>query len=136
MKKRLRKKLHVGEFCEYGLELELKITSSISETDFDDLMESFIEDYVEANGLYCGGSWNRKEKTAGMVVETGGDQEAAPGHAASIGDWLKSRGLEYDFTWSVLDLWYPERKLPSRGRSDGWSDGHRLLRSHPKGTHR
>ncbi len=55
MKKRLRKKLHVKEFAEYGSEFEISTTSQIGEEAFDNLMEQFVEDFVERNGLFCGG---------------------------------------------------------------------------------
>jgi uncharacterized protein YggL (DUF469 family) len=111
MKKRIRKKLHVGEFCEYGVEFDLKVTSSVSEDEFDTLIENFIEDLVEGNGLYCGGGWHLKEKTSGMVVETGRDRKVSREYAARIEDWFKSKNLEYTLDCSLIDLWYPERKI-------------------------
>ena len=37
--KRLRKKLHVKEYSEYGIEFEIIVTSSIKEEAFDKLIE-------------------------------------------------------------------------------------------------
>ena len=111
MKKRIRKKLHVAEFCEYGVEFNLRITSSISEDEFDALIENFIDDFVEGNGLYCGGGWKLKEKTAGLIVETGRDRKASLEYAVGIEGWFNSKNLEYTLTCSLIDLWYPERKL-------------------------
>lgn len=72
MKKKIRKRLHLNEFCEYGIEFDLKVSSSFSEEAFDALIDNFIEEFVN------------------------------------------SMGLDYSFTRSVIDLWYPERKLADR----------------------
>ena len=69
MKKRLRKKLHVKEYSEYGIEFEIITTLPIREEAFDNLMEQFLEDFVERNELFCGGGWNPKKKTGGFIVE-------------------------------------------------------------------
>ena len=112
MKRRLRKKLHVGEFCEYGVQFDLKITSSMSESAFDALLESFVDEYVERNGWCCGGGWNPKDQTAGMVVEIGRDREICAGCARGIEERFRSGALECALTVSLIDLWYPERTLP------------------------
>jgi len=54
MKKRLRKKLHKGEFRQLGfcLEFDYSVTDEIS---FDTFLDSFIDDCIEGNGLECGG---------------------------------------------------------------------------------
>jgi len=114
MKKRLRKKLHLGEFCEYGVEFDLKVNSNLSEEAFDTLIDNFIEGFVEKNGLYCGGGWNPKEKTVGLVVETGRDPNSARDCAARIEAWFNIMDLVYSFGRSLIDLWYPERKLADR----------------------
>ena len=111
MKKRIRKKLHVAEFCEYGVEFDLRITSSISEDEFDALIENFIDGFVEGNGLYCGGGWKLKEKTAGLIVETGRDRKVSNEYAAGIEEWFNRKNLEYTLTCSLIDLWYPEREM-------------------------
>jgi uncharacterized protein len=58
MKKRLRKKLHVKEFAEYGIDCDFHVLDEISDKNFDALMDRFIIDFVEGNGLYCGGGWD------------------------------------------------------------------------------
>ena len=52
MRKRLRKKKHVGEFQEFGMELSIDLYPG---TDFDSFFYAFIGDAVEANGLLFGG---------------------------------------------------------------------------------
>ena len=55
MKKRLRKKLRRGEFQELGFNLEFDLTNFNNEVLFDNFLDSFIAEAIEANGLYCGG---------------------------------------------------------------------------------
>jgi uncharacterized protein YggL (DUF469 family) len=52
MRKRLRKKKHVGEFQELGVELEMTLRAGV---DFDEFLDAFLCDAVEANGLAFGG---------------------------------------------------------------------------------
>ena len=54
MKKRLRKKLHKGEFQEFGFNLEFDLKETNDE-DFDKFLDDFIRDAIEGNGLECGG---------------------------------------------------------------------------------
>jgi len=63
MKKRMRKKLHLSELCEDGVEFDPKVSSSFSEEALDALIDIFIQGFLERNGLYCGGGWNPKETT-------------------------------------------------------------------------
>ena len=53
MKKRLRKKKHLDEFAEWGRRLVIKRNRKDG---FDDFLDNFIRDAIEANGCYCGGS--------------------------------------------------------------------------------
>jgi uncharacterized protein YggL (DUF469 family) len=52
MRKRLRKKKHVGEFQEFGVEFAATLKPGV---DFDAFLDDFIRDAVEANGLAFGG---------------------------------------------------------------------------------
>jgi uncharacterized protein YggL (DUF469 family) len=54
MKKRLRKKLHKGEFKELGFLVEFDYADAENEDEFDQFWVSFI-DIIEQNGLGCGG---------------------------------------------------------------------------------
>ena len=123
MKRRLRKKLHVGEFCEYGVQFDLKITSSMSESAFDALLESFVDEYVERNGWCCGGGWNPKDQTAGMVVEIGRDREIWAGCSNGIEERTQEQGsgvrLDRLSDRSVV----PGADAPSSGCSAGIGPG-------------
>ena len=54
MKKRLRKKLHVGEFREFGFSVSFQTEATLSTDERDSLLDAFIV-MIEANGLQFGG---------------------------------------------------------------------------------
>ncbi len=82
MKKRLRKK-HLGEYREWGRQLLVTLKS---EEDFDEFLEDFIIEAVEANGLYCGGG-GRGEKVD-IVVELGFLKDDPEAKMRMIKTWL------------------------------------------------
>lgn len=66
MKKRLRKKKHRREFTEWGRQL---VITRKRKDGFDEFLDAFIEEGIEANGCYCGGGG--KEDKLDVVVELG-----------------------------------------------------------------
>jgi uncharacterized protein YggL (DUF469 family) len=52
MRKRLRKKKHVGEFREYGVEFAATVKPGV---DFDAFCDDFIDECIESRGLAFGG---------------------------------------------------------------------------------
>lgn len=67
MKKRLRKKLHVGEFAVFGVSLRVSFKRSLSLEDHHALCDSFIADAIERHGFQFGGGFS--EMGFGGVVE-------------------------------------------------------------------
>jgi uncharacterized protein YggL (DUF469 family) len=55
MRRRLRKKRRVGEFQEFGFDVTYTSSAELSASDRDRLLDAFIEQAIEANGLACGG---------------------------------------------------------------------------------
>ena len=55
MKKRLRRKKHVGEFRQTGFSVECRLRPGLSPGEFDQFMDDFIDHCVEAHGLLFGG---------------------------------------------------------------------------------
>ena len=85
MKKRLRKKKHLGEHAERGR--RIVITRSRKDG-FDDFLDAFVLEAIEGNGCFCGG---------------GGKEERLDAR----GDIAAHRvGPEYD-------LWQDDRPEPS-----------------------
>lgn len=54
LKRRLRKKYHLGEFQELGFEIRVEFEPNLSRTEFDKLYDEFIEK-IEENNLAFGG---------------------------------------------------------------------------------
>ena len=69
-KRRLRKKLHVGEFQELGFEVRFSWRSD-AEHDFDEKLNEWI-DFVESKGWAFGGGGSTKRKTIeGFIAKFG-----------------------------------------------------------------
>ncbi|MDO8944223.1 MAG: 50S ribosome-binding protein YggL [Desulfobacterales bacterium] len=66
MRKRLRKKRHLGEFREFTVELKIELRPG---TDFIQFLNDWIENAVEANGLQFGGGG--KDLTCSGTLEIG-----------------------------------------------------------------
>jgi len=85
MKKRLRKKLCLAEFTEWGVDLAVKRTGSEG---FDEFFDEFIE-LVEAQDCYCGGGGHEDQMS--VVIELGRSRELASDRVAIIKKWLDKR---------------------------------------------
>ena len=102
MKKRLRKEKHKDEFREWGRQL---VITRNRKDGFDEFLDAFIEEAIEANDCYCGGGG--KEDNLDVVVELGRMADDPERRLAKITAWLDSRSdvLEYR-AGPMLDLWY------------------------------
>ena len=100
MKKRMRKKKHVGEFTVWGRQIIIYRNCS---DHFDKFLDAFIEEAVEANGCYCGGGGSKN--MLDIVVELG-LQEHCEERLQRIISWLQSRtDVE---SWQIgekFDVW-------------------------------
>jgi uncharacterized protein len=83
MKKRLRKKKHVGEFQEFGFQinLELKPNYSLMETEL--LFDELIELIEQENLLFGGGA------SGGFITAKKGS--VSDSNKAAIENWIKSK---------------------------------------------
>ena len=59
MKKRLRKKLRLAEFRQFGFEVSFSLSGHHTEAEIDQFLDSFILDVIEPRGLLCGGGGNQ-----------------------------------------------------------------------------
>ncbi len=111
MKKRLRKKLRVGEFSEFGFLMGYRYAEDKSEADRYELLERFLEKAIEANGLLCIGFPKEKQdnqfEAFVMVDESRGS--VADEQRQAVAEWLKS-DAEIN-AWHVsplMDAWYSD----------------------------
>ena len=86
MKKRLRKKKHLGEFAEWGRQI---VITRNRKNEFDEFLDAFIEEAIEANGCYCGGGG--KEDKLDVVVELGRRASDPDAILEEITAWLDGR---------------------------------------------
>ncbi len=103
MKKRLRKKLHVGEFQEMGFEVRFTLARRLTEPELDGFWDAFI-DAIEGKGLACGGAvgprWDLFVVRAGRASATEEDRQA-------VMSWLGShREVSEPYVGQLVDAWY------------------------------
>jgi uncharacterized protein len=102
MKKRFRKKKHHGEFAEWGR--QLVITRNCKDG-FDEFLDAFIEEAVEAKGCYCGGG-GKKDKLD-VVVELGRNSDQTAERLKAITVWLDARSDVRSWRMGEeFDLWH------------------------------
>ncbi len=102
MKKRVRKKKHYGEFTEWGRQL---IVTRNRNEGFDEFLDAFIEEAIEANGCYCGGGG--KEEKLDVVVELGRRSDDPDARLAKITAWLDGRPDVRSWrTGDEFDIWH------------------------------
>jgi len=102
MKKRLRKKKHYREFTEWGRQL---IITRNRKDGFDEFLDAFIEEAIEANGCYCGGGG--KEDELDVVVELGRRSDDPAARMKRITAWLDARpDVQSWRTGELFDIWH------------------------------
>ena len=102
MKKRLRKKHHRGEFTEWGHPLAIIRNR---QDGFDEFLDAFIEEAIEATGCQCGGAGT--EDRLDMVVEIGRLAGDPTGKLRKVTAWLDARPDVREYkTGPLFDLWY------------------------------
>src|SRR4030042_4217627 len=106
MKKRLRKKKHHGEFTEWGRQL---VITRNQKDGFDEFLDAFIEEAVEANGCYCGGGG--KEDKLDVVLELGRRSDDPAARLKRITAWLDARpDVQSWRAGDEFNIWYGDFK--------------------------
>jgi uncharacterized protein YggL (DUF469 family) len=104
MKKRLRKKLRLGEFREFGFEVSCRLDEDTPVDEIRRIDDDFIA-MIEANGLQCGGGSSRGRW--GAFVERSGRGTVTEEHRQIVARWLETYPLFTEYTISELvDAWY------------------------------
>ena len=99
--RRLRKKMHIGEFQELGFEYEVQFKETLTPQAQEALMDRFLTELIEPRNLGLGG-W----LTEGFVTAyLGGSATEADRQA--VQDWLSTNINGATVTMSELkDAWY------------------------------
>jgi uncharacterized protein len=103
--RRLRKKLHVGEFAEWGFSIQIELDPAILPDDEERLLDAFLFDLIEKNGLgYGGGTFY------GFVCSDSYRRPVTPADRTLVATWLSSRREIVSFRVGELeDAWYGAR---------------------------
>ncbi len=104
MKKRLRKKLHKGEFKEMGFKIEFEYDPNLTKEDLDKLWLRFIEDAIEGNNLCVGGGGNYSQSYFVCRYKSSANQQDKD----KLNKWfLSQKETIISFTISDLtDAWH------------------------------
>ncbi|MBI2876649.1 MAG: DUF469 family protein [Candidatus Tectomicrobia bacterium] len=111
MRKRLRKKLRLGEFQELMFALRLRL-APMGLKELDAFLETFLTECMEANGLGFNGSWG--EEAEGFVMHLGRGPLTEENRDQVV-TWFRGRGEVVEVeAGPLVDAWYG----PEEGRSD------------------
>ncbi len=98
--RRLRKKLHVGEFQEFGLAYKTAIKAGSNEVLF---VDALLDELIDPRGMEFGG-W-----AAGGFVSKAGRGTVTEEDRQALIDWLKQRPeVESIRISGPLDAWYTD----------------------------
>jgi uncharacterized protein len=124
MKKRLRKKKRCGEFTQWGRQI---VIIRNRKDGFDEFLDAFIEEAIEANGCYCGGGG--KDEKLDVVVELGRRSDDPDARLKKITAWLKGRSdVEALKVGEEFDIWHGdmeeiEEQIEPIGAANAVGDG-------------
>jgi uncharacterized protein len=103
MRKRLRKKKHIGEFQEFGVEISATLRDDV---DFIEFLDDFLGSAVEAHGLAFGGGGQTPRLEGYLEL---GRRDVVEPNLAAVSKWLSAdaRVLAID-VGEPEDAWYPK----------------------------
>lgn len=108
LKRRLRKKHHVGEFQEFGFEIFATFRPNLNEVDFDKLFDEFIVE-IEVNKLLFGGG-SCLESMQGFVSSSKNYHSPTIEQREKIKNWLENhRGIAECKVGNFKDAWYDDK---------------------------
>ena len=108
MKKRLRKKFHLGEFREFGFNVSIQFVENFRDDDFDRFLDAFILEAIEGNELACGGG-GRKTDCSFFVVSDKSRGSVTEEHRKLVHKWLENNSMVRHFnTGPLVDAWNDE----------------------------
>lgn len=90
MKKRLRKKLRLGEFRQFGFEVAFSLPEDLGDEGVDAFCEAFIGEAIETPGLMCGGGCGR---VWDVFVVRSGRASTAEEDRRNVRAWLERHPL-------------------------------------------
>ena len=105
MKKRLRKKRRVGEFQEMGFEMSFDIQKGLTVIEQNAILENFIAQAVEENGLQFGGGGDTHWQ--GFIVLNKSRGSVTLHHRETVRRWLEENSQISNIRIGELrDVWH------------------------------
>jgi uncharacterized protein YggL (DUF469 family) len=121
VRKRLRKKRHLGEFQELGFELTFRILGSDDAEQETDRLFEFLEGAIEANGMYFGGVGTNGRWSGVVHCPDRPGTPTTDARREMVIAWLRARTDFEFFEASVLfDVWYGELPSESEKPKPNW----------------
>lgn len=106
MRKRLRKKKHLGEFQELGFEVSFRYAEGLSTKEHDEFFDDWILKAIVGNGLLFGGGFGRGVCNGFITVDKKRGS-ATERHRQAVEAWLKANPKILNFTVGPLvDAWH------------------------------
>ena len=103
--RRQRKKLRLGEFLELGFEIFAELAAPLTDAERDALIDAFIEQAIEGNGLSFGGGLGND--FGGFVTSERDRASATEEDREVVGAWLSKQCVLVNVKVGELcDAWY------------------------------
>lgn len=104
MKKRIRKKLHRGEFKEMGFCVSFRVQESMTDEELDLFLDKFLSEAIEAQGMEFGGSGYKDWQG---FVSLSGRGSVTEEQLNSVEAWLAAHpSVEEHKVSALVDSWY------------------------------
>ena len=108
LKRRLRKKLRVGEFQELCFEVSFKFNRNLNEAEFDEFLDKFIDE-IERNKLLMSGSGKENTWTSYVSSEKN-HHSPTDEQRENIKIWLENCSeIAESEVGNFIDAWYDDR---------------------------
>jgi len=113
MKRRLRKKKHVGEFQEFGFHVGFEFEADLTDDQRNALLERFLREAIEANGLQFGGGGIGNAWTGFTALN--GRGSATEHHRQAVEAWMRKQDpIRSSYVGPLIDAWYGDFDGPLR----------------------
>ena len=101
--RRLRKKMRIDEFQEIGFTVEFDFKEGTSVEEIDQVIEQFIQEAIEPNGLVFAGNGYLNWEGIIALQKIG---KATEDHRQLVQKWLEQKGLSNVKTSELFDIWW------------------------------
>ena len=107
MRKRIRKTRHRGEFRQLGFSVDCRLQPGLSLIQFDQFIDDFIGQAVEAQGLVFGGGGSADGGWGGVICRDHRYESTAERGRDAVQKWLQPRSEVASFRLSGFwDVWH------------------------------